>query len=172
MVDDIAHAKAPVEKPRPLGAHDAGYRELHLDNQLCLAIQIADSLVTRLYRGLLEPLGLTHPQYLVLIALWERTERCSMGDLRRGLCMDTGAVTPLVKRMEAAGLLRRSRDVADERRVWVDLTEAGWALRDRVLEVRRNVVARLPLSDAEIATLRSSLQSLNAAMLAGSPPLR
>ena len=172
MVDDIALAGALVTKPRPLTAGDCGYQELHLDNQLCLAIQIADSLVTKVYRGLLEPLGLTHPQYLVLIALWERTERCSMGDLRRGLCMDTGAVTPLVKRMEAAGLLRRSRDSADERRVWVDLTEAGWALRDRVLEVRRNVVARLPLSDDQIATLRSSLQSLNAAMLADSPPLR
>jgi len=135
-------------------------------------MQIASSLVTRIYRGLLEPLGLTHPQYLVLIALWERTERCSMGDLRRGLCMDTGAVTPLVKRMEAAGLLRRSRDLADERRVWVDLTDAGWALRDQVLKVRRNVVERLPLSGAEIAALRASLQSLNAAMLAEGPPLR
>jgi len=172
MVEDIAPAIAPAAKPPHPEACDAGYHELHLDNQLCLAIQIADSLVTRLYRGLLEPLGLTHPQYLVLIALWERTERCSMGDLRRGLCMDTGAVTPLVKRMEAAGLLRRSRDVVDERRVWVDLTDAGWALRDRVLEVRRGVVARLPLSEAEISTLRSSLQSLNAAMLAREAPFR
>ncbi len=172
MVEDIASVTASVPAPRRLDARDPGYQELHLDNQLCLAIQIADSLVTRLYRGLLEPLGLTHPQYLVLIALWERTERCSMGDLRRSLCMDTGAVTPLVKRMEAAGLLRRSRDAADERRVWVDLTDAGWALRDKVLEVRRNVVARLPLSGAEIATMRASLQSLNAAMLAREAPFR
>ncbi len=172
MVEDIASVTPPVPAPRRLEARDPGYRELHLDNQLCLAIQIADSLVTRLYRGLLEPLGLTHPQYLVLIALWERTERCNMGDLRRSLCMDTGAVTPLVKRMEAAGLLRRSRDAADERRVWVDLTDAGWALRDRVLEVRRDVVARLPLSDDEIVTMRSSLQSLNAAMLAREAPFR
>jgi len=149
-----------------------GFRDLEIDAQLCLALQTGASLVTRIYRRLLDPLGLTHPQYLVLIALWERTERCSMGDLRRGLCMDTGAVTPLVKRMEAAGLLRRSRDLADERRVWVDLTDAGWALRDQVLKVRRNVVERLPLSGAEIAALRASLQSLNAAMLAEGPPLR
>ncbi|PVM93680.1 MarR family winged helix-turn-helix transcriptional regulator [Caulobacter endophyticus] len=148
------------------------YADLHLDKQLCLALQVASSLVTRIYRGLLEPLGLTHPQYLVLIALWERTDRCSMGDLRRGLCMDTGAVTPLVKRMEVAGLLTRSRDVVDERRVWVDLTASGWALRDKVLAVRRDVVERLPLSGNEIAAMRSNLQSFNAGMLASTPPLR
>lgn len=149
-----------------------GYGELHLDQQLCLALQVASSLVTRIYRGLLEPLGLTHPQYLILIALWERTERCSMGDLRRGLCMDTGAVTPLVKRMEAAGLVRRTRDVADERRVWVDLTDAGWALRDKVLEVRRGVVHHLPMSGDEITAMRASLQTLNARMLAKLPSQR
>ena len=95
-----------------------------------------------------------------------------MGDLRRALCMDTGAVTPLVKRMEANGLLKRSRDVADERRVWVDLTDAGWALRDKVVEVRRGVVARLPLSGDEIAAMRAGLQALNAGMLATLPAQR
>ncbi len=148
------------------------YADLHLDKQLCLALQISSSLVTKVYRGLLEPLGLTHPQYLVLIALWEQTERCSMGDLRRALCMDTGAVTPLVNGLEANGLLKRSRDAADERRVWVDLTDAGWALRDKVLEVRRGVVARLPLSGDEIAAMRAGLQALNAGMLARLPPMR
>ncbi|MBQ1562283.1 MarR family transcriptional regulator [Caulobacter sp.] len=148
------------------------YTDLRVDQQLCLALQIASSLVTRIYRGLLEPLGLTHPQYLVLIALWERQERCSMGDLRRGLCMDTGAITPLVKRMEAAGLLTRSRDVVDERRVWVDLTDAGWSLRDKVLAARGSVVEQLPLSDDEIATMRASLQAFNAGMLASAPPFR
>lgn len=148
------------------------YTDLHLDKQLCLALQIASSHVTRIYRGLLEPLGLTHPQYLVLIALWERSDRCSMGDLRRGLCMDTGAITPLVKRMEFAGLLARSRDASDERRVWVDLTDAGWALRDKVLAVRRGVVERLPLSGDQIAALRASLQGLNADMLASASQVR
>ncbi len=158
--------ESPVPAAPPARLSAADYGELHLDQQLCLALQVASSLVTRIYRGLLEPLGLTHPQYLVLIALWERTERASMGDLRRALCMDTGAVTPLVKRMEAAGLLKRSRDVQDERRVWVDLTEAGWALRDRVLEVRRGVVATLPISGDEIAGMRAGLQALNAEILA------
>lgn len=156
----------------PARLSDADYGELHLDQQLCLALQVASSLVTRIYRGLLEPLGLTHPQYLVLIALWERTERATMGDLRRALCMDTGAVTPLVKRMEAAGLLKRSRDVQDERRVWVDLTETGWALRDQVLAVRRGVVAQLPMSGGDIAEMRASLQALNNGILAATPPAR
>lgn len=162
----------PSSTPSPTPSAHAAYDELHLDKQLCLALQVASSLVTKIYRGLLEPLGLTHPQYLVLIALWERTERTSMGDLRRSLCMDTGAVTPLVKRMEAAGLLRRVRDEADERRVWVDLTDAGWGLRDQVLQVRRGVVERLPLSAEQIAAMRSSLQALNADMLATAPPIR
>jgi MarR family transcriptional regulator, organic hydroperoxide resistance regulator len=155
--------------PAPLGDDQASpYRDLLLDNQLCLALQVSSSLVTRIYRALLEPLGLTYPQYLVLIALWERTERSTMGDLRRALHMDTGALTPLVKRMGESGLVKRSRDVADERRVWVELTDRGRALRKPVAEVRREVVRRLPLSDADLADLRGRLQSLNAALAGAS----
>lgn len=141
------------------------YADLHLDQQLCLALQISSSLVTRIYRGLLKPLGLTHPQYLVLIALWERG-RCTMGDLRQALCMDTGALTPLVKRMEAEGLLTRSRDHADERRVFVDLTDRGQALRDDVARVRQEVVRRLPIPLEDLAELRATLQKVNRAILA------
>ncbi|WP_374469099.1 MarR family winged helix-turn-helix transcriptional regulator [Phenylobacterium sp.] len=136
------------------------YADLQLDRQLCLALQISDSQITRIYRELLKPLGLTHPQYLVLLVMWER-ERCTMGDLRQALCMDTGALTPLVKRMEADGLLARSRDTADERRVWVDLSERGWALRDEVAHVRQEVARRIPMSAAELGELRSILQRLN-----------
>lgn len=141
------------------------YEDLRLDRQLCLAVQIADSQITRIYRGLLKPLGLTHPQYLVLLVLWERPE-CTMGDLRQSLCLDTGAITPLVKRMESAGLLKRVRDTADERRVWVRLTDKGLALRDRVAEVRQEVGRRIPLAAAKLAELRATLQDLNAALLA------
>jgi len=147
-------------------ADPAGFAELMTDQQLCLTLQIASSAVNRIYRGLLAPLGLTHPQYLVLITLWERTERASMGDLRRTLFMDTGAVTPLVKRMEAAGLLKRVRDSDDQRRVFVDLTEAGWALRDKVLAARREVIERLPMTGEELASLRGKLRTLNTALLA------
>lgn len=144
---------------------EAAFAELHLEQQLCLALQISSNLVTGIYRGQLKPLGLTYSQYLVLIALWEHGRR-TMGELRNFLCMDTGTVTPLVKRMEQAGLLKRSRDTQDERRVWVDLTDAGWALRGRVAEARREVVRRLPMTGVELAQLRGVLQTLNAQLLA------
>ncbi|RAK56790.1 MarR family winged helix-turn-helix transcriptional regulator [Phenylobacterium deserti] len=144
------------------------YPELCLDSQLCLALQVSDSLITRIYRNLLKPLDLTHPQYLVLLVLWERG-RCTMGDLREALHMDTGAITPLVKRMESGGLLKRTRDTQDERRVWVDLSERGWELRDQVAEIRREVGRRIPLTGEELAELRSTLQVLNAAMLRAAP---
>ncbi|MCR5874869.1 MarR family transcriptional regulator [Phenylobacterium sp. J426] len=146
----------------PLG--EEAYGDLQVDRQLCLALQIADSQLTRIYRELLKPLGLTHPQYLALLVLWEKS-RCTMGDLRRTLCMDTGAITPLIKRMESEGLLRRTRDTEDERRVWVDLTPKGWGLRDDVARVRREVKRRLPLSPDELADLRNALQRLNAQLL-------
>lgn len=167
-MSDARHPQELSETTRrPAGL--PAYPELCLDSQLCLALQVSDSLVTRIYRGLLKPLDLTHPQYLVLLALWERG-RCTMGDLREALHMDTGAITPLVKRMEASGLLKRSRDTLDERRVWVDLSEKGWALRDKVAEIRREVGRRIPLSAPELAELRSTLQALNAAMLRAAEP--
>lgn len=160
---------ASLQHPSVFRAHDDARPELAVDAQLSLALQICDSLITRMYRERLQPLGLTHPQYLVLLVLWEQPA-ATMGDLRRTLRLDTGAMTPLVKRMEAAGLLKRRRDVADERRVFVDLTETGWALRDQVAAVTRDVERRLPLSPGQLADLRATLQQLNAAILAGGRP--
>lgn len=148
------------------GPHEQSYQDLLLDQQLCLALHVATSQVTRIYREQLEPLGLTYPQYLVLIALWEQP-RSTMGDLRRALNMDTGTLTPLVKRMEKAGLVQRVRDVADERRVWVELAAGAWSLRDRVMEARKEVVRRIPLSGGELADLRATLQTMNAGLLRG-----
>ncbi len=144
-------------------------RDLYVDRQLCLALQVAASQVTRIYRGLLEPLGLSYPQYLVLIALWEAEAHLTMRDLRRTLSMDTGSLTPLIKRMEASGLVTRARDTADERLVWVTLTQAGWDLREQVADVRCEVVRRLPMADADIADLREKLQDMNAALQAQAP---
>lgn len=144
-------------------------RDLYVDRQLCLALQVATSLVTRIYRGLLDPLGLTYPQYLVLIALWEAEAQLTMRHLRRTLSMDTGSLTPLIKRMEAAGLVARARDTADERLVWVSLTQAGWDLREQVADVRCEVVRRLPMAEADIADLREKLQVMNAALQAQAP---
>lgn len=141
-------------------------RDLFVDRQLCLALQVASAQVTRIYRGLLEPLGLTYPQYLVLIALWEAGTPLTMRDLRRTLSMDTGTLTPLVKRMEAGRLVARSRDTEDERLVWVTLSQFGWDLREKVADVRCEVVRRLPMAEAEIGELRARLQAMNAALLA------
>lgn len=145
-------------------AEGGGYQDLSLDQQLCLALQIATSEVTRIYRELLEPLGLTYPQYLVLLALWERP-RSTMGDLRRALNMDTGTLTPLVKRMEKAGLVVRVRDSSDERRVWVDLNQPAWALRDKLKDIRTEAVRRLPLSSDQLGGLRATLQAMNEQLL-------
>ena len=134
--------------------------DLEIDAQLCLALQTSSSVVTRLYRRLLDPLGLTHPQYLILLALWETEGPVTMGEVGRRTHMETGALTPQVKKMEAAGLLKRRRDEKDERKVWVQPTAKAWGLRPQVLDVRREVVDRLPLSDPQIAQLRDLLQKM------------
>ncbi|MBA3999340.1 MarR family transcriptional regulator [Brevundimonas sp.] len=151
-----------AQSGRPNGAPD--FTELHVDQQLCLALQTSSSLITRLYRRLLTPLGLTHPQYLVLIALWEFERPATMGELGERLSMDTGSLTPLVKRMETAGLLSRERDKQDERRVWVAPTARATALRDELLTVRREVVRQLPITAQQIAELRRMLQDMNDAI--------
>lgn len=101
---------------------------LRLDRQLCFALYAGSLTMTKLYKPLLEPLGLTYPQYLVLLVLWEG-DRIAVGDLGRRLQLDSGTLTPLLKRMEASGLLTRTRDARDERRVVVGLTPAGRTLR-------------------------------------------
>jgi DNA-binding MarR family transcriptional regulator len=138
--------------------------DLEIDAQLCLSLQTTSSLVTRLYRRLLDPLGLTHPQYLILLALWESDGRATMGEISRRTRMESGALNPQIKKMEAGGLLERRRDEEDERKVWVWPTPVAWGLRRQVLDVRREVVARLPLSEPQIAELRDLLQKMIADM--------
>ncbi|MBN8489409.1 MAG: MarR family transcriptional regulator, partial [Burkholderiales bacterium] len=94
---------------------------LALDRQLCHAIYAASLTMTKLYKPLLAPLGLTYPQYLVMLALWEADD-CSVGELGQRLGLDSGTLTPLLKRLEAAGRVQRLRDAADERRVRLRLT--------------------------------------------------
>jgi MarR family transcriptional regulator, organic hydroperoxide resistance regulator len=123
---------------------------LALDRQVCFALAVATREVIALYRPVLEPLGLTHPQYLVMLALWERDPR-SLRDLADTLALDPGTLSPLVKRLEAAGLVRRARDAADERLLAVTLTDAGRRLRKKAEKVPGRIMARLglPLSDLE-----------------------
>ncbi|MGB4136769.1 MAG: MarR family transcriptional regulator [Microbacterium sp.] len=133
-------------------AHDL----LRLENQLCFALVTAARNVVAIYRPILEPLGLTHPQYLAMLALWERSPR-SLHDLAADLAMDPATASPLVKRLEKDGLVRRERSVADERRLDIVLTDAGSALRGRALEVPHQVMAAVGMDVAQIAALRDGL---------------
>ncbi|CAN5817222.1 MarR family transcriptional regulator [soil metagenome] len=134
-------------------------QQLRLENQLCFALYAASGLVTRAYRPLLEPLGLTYPQYLTMMALWEKAPR-TVSDLGEALGLDSGTLTPLLKRMEAAGLVRRTRDKADERRVQITLTDAGRALQEQAAGVPFALACALDLPGEEIVGLRTALQDM------------
>jgi DNA-binding MarR family transcriptional regulator len=129
---------------------------LRLENQLCFALVTAARNVVALYRPILEPLGLTHPQYLVMLALWERAPR-TLNDLAIDLALDPATASPLVKRLEAEGLVVRQRSSEDERRLEITLTPAGAALRDRAVNVPHQVMAAVDMDMDEIAALRDGL---------------
>lgn len=132
---------------------------LALDRQVCFALAVATREVVALYRPVLEPLGLTHPQYLVMLALWERDCR-SLRDLAETLALDPGTLSPLVKRLEAAGLIRRARDTRDERLLAVTLTPAGRALRRKAERVPGQIIARLGLPISELEKLNTVLRTV------------
>jgi DNA-binding MarR family transcriptional regulator len=135
---------------------------LQLDRQVCFALSVAARTVVALYRPVLEPMGLTHPQYLVMLALWERSPR-SVKDLSGALALDPGTLSPLLKRLESAGLLTRGRDPADERSLAVTLTPAGRALRAEAEKVPPTIVARLGMEIAELEELHGALTRVIAA---------
>lgn len=138
-------------------------QRLHLDNQLCFALYAASSAVTRMYQPLLGELGVTYPQYLVLLVLWEQAPR-SVSELGRALDLDSGTLTPLLKRMETAGLVTRQRDSADERRVLVGLTAAGVALRARAVEIPAQLACQIDIPVAELVGLRDQLKHFRQAL--------
>lgn len=137
----------------------AGIDPLRLDLQLCFALYSAANKVTRLYRPLLEPLGLTYPQYLTMMALWETSPR-TVGDLGEALGLDSGTLTPLLKRLEAQGLVERARDPADERRVIVSLSKAGAALKSEAAGVPAALACQLGCDLGELENLRERLKAL------------
>jgi DNA-binding MarR family transcriptional regulator len=141
--------------------------ELTLDEALCFALYSASRALTGFYRPLLEELGLTYPQYLVLLALWER-DGVAVGALAERLRLDYGTLSPLLKRLQAAGLIRRERREDDERSVTVSLTEAGRALRARADCFPEEVVAATGLDVESFEALRATLQRLTAAVSAAS----
>ncbi|MBW0115408.1 MarR family transcriptional regulator [Pseudonocardia sp. KRD-169] len=135
---------------------------LQLDRQVCFALSVAARNVVALYRPLLEPMGLTHPQYLVMLALWEKTPR-SGTELASALALDPGTLSPLLKRLEAAGLLQRQRVPGDERTLAVTLTPAGRALRADAERIPPAVVERLGMPLADLEALHAVLTQVIAA---------
>src|SRR3954464_14105017 len=136
---------------------------LALDRQVCFALAAASRSVIGLYRPVLEPLGLTHPQYLVMLALWERSPR-RVRDIADTLLLEPATLSPLLKRLEAAGLVARIRNAADERAVDVTLTPKGRALRDQAEAVPGRIVERLGVPVEELEEVRDRLTSLLAAV--------
>jgi DNA-binding MarR family transcriptional regulator len=129
---------------------------LRLDNQLCFALVTAARNVVAIYRPVLEPLGLTHPQYLVMLALWENSPR-ALGDLAEELAMEPATLSPLVKRLEAQELVTRQRSAHDERRLDIALTASGRALREQALTVPGQIMERTGLDVERITALRDAL---------------
>ena len=139
---------------------DPLYPQLDLDSQLCFPLYAASRAVTRRYSTLLAEVGLTYPQYLCLLALWGAGDPLTVGELGQRLRLDSGTLTPVLKRLEAAGHLVRRRDAGDERRVLLELTESGWALRDAVADVPLGIATGMGLSRAEAEQLRGLLDRM------------
>src|ERR1700704_4187165 len=132
---------------------------LKLDRQLCFALYSASLAMTKMYKPLLDPLNLTYPQYLAMLVLWER-DGLTVSELGQRLQLDSGTLTPLLKRLQANGLIQRQRDSADERRVMLHLTPAGRALKTRAAKVPPDVACATGCSLDELASLTRRLKAL------------
>jgi DNA-binding MarR family transcriptional regulator len=141
-----------------------GHTRTHLDDQVCFALYTAFRSVAALYRPLLDKLGLTYPQYLVMLVLWER-KSSSIKELCTALQLDSGTLSPLLKRMEAHDLVRRRRSAHDERRVEVTLTDKGRALRDEARTVPDRLACALEIPGNELVSLREMLRRVTGTAL-------
>jgi DNA-binding MarR family transcriptional regulator len=135
---------------------------LALDRQVCFALSVAARNVVAVYRPVLEPLGLTHPQYLVMLALWQHGP-LSVKELSGLLQLDPGTLSPLLKRLEAGGLLRRERDPEDQRNLALALTDKGRALRAQAEQIPAGIVERLGMPVEELLSLQQALGRVIAA---------
>ena len=131
---------------------------LQLDNQLCFALYSTSLAMTKLYKPLLEDLGLTYPQYLAMLVLWEQ-DGLTVSELGERLYLDSGTLTPLLKRMETAGLVSRIRAVQDERRVHITLTAAGRKLKDKAAKIPGCILSATQCSIPELVSLTQQVQS-------------
>lgn len=142
---------------------------MSLDNQLCFALYGASMAMSRVYKPMLDRLGITYPQYLVLHSLWEEDGR-TIGAIAERLSLESSTITPLVKRLEAAGFVSRTRDAQDERQVRVRLAEAGEALRAESECLAEAVFARTGLDTAAAQALTRQVQVLRGALAGTQPP--
>src|SRR4051812_36823645 len=129
---------------------------LLLDNQICFAVYSTAHAFNRVYKPLLDLLGLTYPQYLVMLVLWEHDD-VPVKDIGQRLFLDSGTLTPLLKRLEAAHLIRRTRSTADERQVLIALTPQGQAMREKAKAVPQGILAASACSVGELVTLKSDI---------------
>ena len=138
---------------------------LQLDNQLCFALYSTSLAMTKLYKPLLDELGLTYPQYLAMLVLWEK-DGLTVSELGERLCLDSGTLTPLLKRLEASGLVSRLRDMADERRVHITLSRAGRKLKALAAKIPGCILTASQCSIPELTTLTKQVQALRERLVA------
>jgi DNA-binding MarR family transcriptional regulator len=141
-----------AKKPAP-------HLPLMLDNQLCFAVYSTAHAFNRVYKPLLDRLGLTYPQYLVMLVLWERDD-VAVKDIGERLFLDSGTLTPLLKRLEAADLIKRTRSSEDERQVLIALTPQGQALREKAKAVPQGILAASACSTSELTAMKNDLVAL------------
>ena len=135
------------------------YENLKLDNQLCFALYAATHSLTRAYRNALERSGITYTQYLVMLVLWE-SDNMSVGKIAQRLELDSGTLTPMLKRLESSGLIKRVRNTDDERVVEIRLTEAGALLQHEIAQVQQGVACKTGLGVEEFKQLTEALHHL------------
>jgi DNA-binding MarR family transcriptional regulator len=134
-------------------------KALQLDQQLCFALYSTSLAMTKVYKPLLERLDLTYPQYLIMLILWQN-DGLALKDIGEQLHIDSGALTPVIKRMEAMGLLIRTRNPHNERTLDIRLTKAGWAMQQQALEVNRTIASSCGMAEPQINALRQELVQL------------
>lgn len=154
--------KSANRRPAKRASEQAG--QLLLDNQLCFALYATSLAMTKFYRPLLAPLGLTYPQYIVMLALWEHGE-LSAGALGAKVALDSGTLVPLVRKLTASGLVERRRSPADDRSVLISLTTVGRNLSKRARSVNEQIACAIQCTDAQFQVLMRSLKDLRAALL-------
>jgi DNA-binding MarR family transcriptional regulator len=156
---------------KPLMGDAAVVDPLRLADHVCFSVYATTHAFARVYRPLLEPLGLTYPQYLVMLVLWEADGR-TVGEIGGALGLDSGTLTPLLKRLEGGGLVHRRRSADDERRVLVQLTEAGTAMRARAAHIPQAMLCAMGGDLDQVRAIKAALDRLRARLLAeddGSP---